>query len=79
MPTPSFHEWLARRPDEAPAAENVATLIARSGTTGISRDDLARALRVPPETLEDLLRALVTAGQVAASKAGRERRYRAMM
>jgi predicted ArsR family transcriptional regulator len=79
MPTPSFHEWLARRPDEAPAAENVATLIARSGTTGISRDDLARALRIPPETLKDLLRALVATGQVQMVKVNGQLTYRATM
>jgi hypothetical protein len=42
----------------------------------VSRDDLARALQVPPETLESLLRGLVVARQVVVVKVGGEMRYR---
>jgi DNA-binding transcriptional ArsR family regulator len=76
MPTLSFHEWLRNRAREAPAAESLPVLVARSGA-GMSRDDLARALRLPPETLDDLLRALTATGQVAMLKVGRRTVYRA--
>jgi hypothetical protein len=71
-----FHDWLANRDGEAYAADRLATLVARSGS-GISRDDLARALRLPPRILDDLLRALVTTGQVVMLKVGGRTVYRA--
>jgi hypothetical protein len=73
---PSFHEWLERRAREASAAEMLATLVARSAA-GMSRDDLARALRLPPETLDDLLRALAATGQVVMLNVGGRTVYRA--
>jgi hypothetical protein len=76
MPTPSFREWLRNRSREAPAAGILPVLVARS-SAGISRDDLARALRLAPETLDDLLRALAATGQVVMLKVGRRTVYRA--
>ena len=64
------------RAEEAPAAEMLATLVARSAA-GMSWDDLARALRLPPETLDDLLRALAATGQVTMLKVGGRTVYRA--
>jgi hypothetical protein len=52
-----FRDWLWNRDREAAAAERLTTLVARSGA-GMSRDDLANALRLPPRILDDLLRAL---------------------
>jgi DNA-binding transcriptional ArsR family regulator len=75
MPT-SFREWLRNRTREATFAELVPLLIAKSGA-GISRDDLARALRLPPATLDDLLRALAATGQVVMLKVGGRTVYRA--
>ncbi len=72
----SFHEWLGNRDGDVPAAERLATLVARSGA-GVSRDDLARTLRLPPRILDDLLRALVTTGQVTMLKTGGRTVYRA--
>ena len=51
-------------------------LISQSAA-GISTDDLARALRLPPETLDDLLRALMATGQVRMLKVNRRTVYRA--
>ena len=76
MPTPPFREWLRNRAREAPAAEFLPVLIAQSGA-GMSRDDLARALRLPPEPLDDLLRALAATGQVVMLKLGGRTVYRA--
>jgi hypothetical protein len=73
---PSFRNWL-KSPDEAPAAEGLAIQIARAGTAGISSEDLGRAVGVPAETLADLLRALITAGQVVMIRVGGRLRYRA--
>jgi hypothetical protein len=75
MPAPSFREWLRNRAREAPAAGILPVLITRSGK-GILRDDLARALRLPPRTLDDVLRALTAAGQVRMLKVGGVRHLR---
>jgi DNA-binding transcriptional regulator YdaS (Cro superfamily) len=77
MPVPSFHAWLEQRLEEVPDTASLALAIARSGSKGISRDAL-RHLQISPETLEDLLRALVAAGQVRVLKVGGEWRYRAV-
>jgi hypothetical protein len=73
----SFHDWLENRPNEAPAAESLATLIAQSGAVGISLDHLRRIIRISPDSLDDLLRALVSSGQVIVLKVNGERVYRA--
>jgi hypothetical protein len=77
MPLPSFTQWLEQRPPEVPDIGTLALVIAQSGTVGVSRETLLRVLRISPETLELLLRALVTAGQVVVVQAGGEVRYRA--
>jgi hypothetical protein len=72
----SFHEWPGNRDGDVPAAERLATLVARSGAD-IARDDLARTLGLPSRILDDLLRALVTTGQVVMLKVGGRMVYRA--
>jgi hypothetical protein len=52
-------------------------LIARSGAAGVSRHVLSKVVRISPDTLEDLLKALVVAGQVTVVQANGQRRYRA--
>jgi len=76
MRRPSFSEWLEHRPDEAPAAEKLATLIASAGAAGISLDRLRILVRLSPETLQDILKSLVATGQVVVMKIGGEMRYR---
>ena len=73
----SFHEWLKNRPDEAPDAERLALLIAQSGAAGISSDGLRKFVRLRPETLDDLLKALVATGQVVVLKVDGQFVYRA--
>ena len=70
-----FLDWLGNRDRDAVAAERLATPVARSGA-GVSRDDLAGALRLAPGILDDLLRALVTTGQVVMLKVGGRTVYR---
>ena len=76
IPLPSFRTWLEHCHDEAPAAENLVFLIAQS-LAGNSRAGLANAVGLPPETLEDLLRAFLATGQVVALKVNGQRVYRA--
>jgi DNA-binding IclR family transcriptional regulator len=63
--------------DEAPAAERLALVIARSGPAGVTLDGLRRVVRLSPETLHDLLRTLTAAGQVTALKVNGRMTYRA--
>ncbi|MGO9115280.1 MAG: hypothetical protein ACLP9L_39205 [Thermoguttaceae bacterium] len=77
MRTFSFAEWLKNRLEEVPDATTLALVIARSG--GVSRDDLGRVVRISPETLDELLRALVSAGQVRMLKVDGQIVFRAAM
>ncbi|MGA2068331.1 MAG: hypothetical protein ABSG86_25385 [Thermoguttaceae bacterium] len=79
MPTPSFTRWLEDRPPEVPDIGTLALLIARAGRAGVSLDRLRGVVRASPETLDNLLRALLTAGQVVVVQIGGEMRYRAAM
>jgi len=71
-----FREWLRNRDRGAYAAERLATLVARSGA-GVSRDDIARDLQLPPRILDDVLRALTATRQVVMLKFGGRTVYRA--
>ena len=64
---------------EAPGAMKLALLIAQSGAAGISRDGLRKLVCLSPDTLEDLLMALVAAGQVVVLIRNGQRVYRATM
>jgi lambda repressor-like predicted transcriptional regulator len=72
----SFHDWLGNRSDEAPAADRLATIIA-SAPGGISLDRLRRVVGLSPETLQDVLKALVATGQVTVLKVNGQMTYRA--
>ena len=63
--------------EQVVVADRLGIVIARSGAAGVSLDGLRSSLRLPPETLRDLLRALVTAGQVTVLKVNGEMVYRA--
>jgi hypothetical protein len=78
VPIPSFRLWLEEHHlQQVPDAGMLALLIARSGAAGVSRDDLRRLAGIPPDTLDDLLRAMVASGQVAMVKVGGKIGYRA--
>lgn len=76
MPLPSFRDWLDRRSQEAPAAADLALRITQAGAAGISLDRLRRLCGLLPETLQDVLKALVATGQVVVLKVNGEMRYR---
>ena len=63
--------------EEVPSTPRLALALASSGAAGVSRDGLARALRLPFRTLENLLKALVVAAHVTVVQAGGKRAYRA--
>ncbi len=79
MPTPSFSQWLEDRPPEVPDIGSLALAIARSGTAGVSLDQLRKVIGSSPETLESMLRALVVSRQVVVVRVGGEIKYRATM
>jgi hypothetical protein len=79
MPLPSFTKWLEDRLEEVPDIGSLALLIAQSGAAGVFLDQLRKVMRTSPETLESMLRALVTVRQVVVLKVGGEWRYRATM
>jgi hypothetical protein len=72
----AFREWLERL-EEVPGTMELALAIALSGTVGVLRDGLRRVARLSPETLEDILAAMVAAGQVMVVQADGQRMYRA--
>jgi predicted transcriptional regulator len=74
----SFRAWLEHRPQQVPDAATLALVIARSGAAGVSREEMARALGVPGETVESLLRAMLVSGQVVVLKRDDQLVYRAM-
>jgi hypothetical protein len=79
MPTPTFHAWLEQRVEEVPDIGSLALAIAKSGTAGVSLDNLRRVIQISPETLQELLKALVMAGQVVALKVNGQFVYRTTM
>ncbi len=77
MPSPSFHDWLQNRFQDASQAEQLATVIAQAGGAGISLDRLRRVVGLPPEVLQDVLRSLTATGQIIMLKVSGETVYRA--
>jgi 2',3'-cyclic-nucleotide 2'-phosphodiesterase (5'-nucleotidase family) len=73
----SFHDWLANCAQEAAQADRLATLIASAGAAGISLDHLRTVVRLSPNTLADLLRALTATWQVVVVKISGKTVYRA--
>jgi len=79
MRTFSFAEWLKNRPEEVPDATTIALVIAKSGAAGVSRDGLEKVARISPDALDELLRALVSAGQVTLLKVNGQIVFKAAM
>jgi sulfur carrier protein ThiS len=76
MPMISFSDWLHHE-KEIPDATQLAFAIARSGAAGVSREDLEKTLRLSSETLDDILKGLIVAGQVVVVSVGGQLVYRA--
>jgi hypothetical protein len=73
----SFRTWFEHRPEEAPAAERLAMLIAQAGAAGVSLDRLRRIVGLTPEKLQDVLRSLTATGQVTMLRVNGQLVYRA--
>ena len=73
----SFPEWLEHRQEKVPDTMRLAMQIAQSGPAGESLDRLRKVTQTSPDALDDLLKALVAAGQVRMLKAGGQLVYRA--
>jgi len=74
---PSFRQWLEHIADDPTAADNLATLITQAGAVGVSLDRLRKVVRLSPESLDEVLKGLLAAGQVMIVQVNGERVYRA--
>lgn len=77
----SFLAWLETRAhrSELPEATRLSQLIAQAGTGGIRRRDLGKAITLDGDVLDDLLAAMVAAGQVEVAEVGGKRVYYSLM
>jgi hypothetical protein len=69
----TFTEWLRHRPAkpvEVPEATRALQIIAAAGPGGVTRHQLRGAIRLPPKVLDQLLAALLQAGQISLSWQG---------
>ncbi len=73
----TFHQWLEHVADDPSAAYDVANLIAQAGAVGVSLQCLRKVVRLSPESLDDVLKGLLAAGQVVLLKVNGARVYRA--
>lgn len=73
----SFWEWLEHVADDPSAADTVASMIAQAGAVGISVQCLRKIVRLTPETLDEILKALLVSRQVVLLKVNGARVYRA--
>jgi hypothetical protein len=72
-----FRLWLEHRPQKVPDAGALALAIAQSGAAGVSREGLARAVGIPEEAVDVLLRGVVASGPVVMLKVDGQLVYRA--
>jgi hypothetical protein len=74
----SFWRWLEHIADDPSAADSVATLIAQAGAVGVSLECLRKVIRLSPESLDEVLKALLASKQVVLLKVDGARVYRAV-
>jgi len=74
----SFWKWLEHlAADDPSAADTVATMIAQAGTVGVSVECMRKVVRLTPESLDEVLKALLASRQVVVLKVNGARVYRA--
>ena len=73
MEYPTFAGWLREhesRPVRVPEATRLVQLVAAAGPAGVSRGHLGGAIDLPLEVVDELLDALVRAGQLRRATEG---------
>jgi hypothetical protein len=60
----NFQNWLLKRRKSIPQADRVMLLLQSAGSTGVPESALRSLAELPRSLMDDLLDALVTAGQV---------------
>ena len=79
MEYPTFAGWLRgheSKPVRVPEATRLVHLIAAAGPAGVSRGQLGGAIDLPREVVDQLLDALVRAGQLRRATEGGVEVYR---
>jgi hypothetical protein len=72
----SFWQWLEHVSDDPAGAADVANLIAQAGAVGVSLHCLRKVVRLSPDSLDDVLEALLASKQVVLLKVDGTRVYR---
>jgi hypothetical protein len=60
----TFQNWLEQRRKEIPKADQVLLLLQSAGSSGVPENALRSHVELPRSLMDDLLNALVSAGQV---------------
>jgi hypothetical protein len=60
----NFSQWLRMNHRDLPPPDKIQALISASGSAGVSEKELRSFAELPRELFDDLLRALVTSGQI---------------
>lgn len=72
------HRRDQRRREHVPDAVRIVPMVALAGPTGLSRTQIAHALSLEPNALDDLIAALVSVGQLREFRVGDALYYRAV-
>lgn len=70
-----FTTWLLRKQNLLSQPDRLVALIRAAGANGIAEGELRSQVDLPMELVNDLLRALVSAGQVGVAERGGKRFY----
>jgi hypothetical protein len=68
----NFTTWLLHKKDLVPPPDWLVLLIRAAGANGITEGELRSAVDSPKKLVDDLLRALISAGQVSVATAAME-------
>lgn len=77
----SFIDWLDARTQrpQVPETTRLLQLLAQAGAAGIRRRDLGKAITLDRDVLDDLLAAMVAAGQIEVAEVDGESVYYSLM
>ena len=72
-----FTSWILKRQNLIPQADRLTLLINSAGAAGIAEPELRGRVDLPKKIVDDLLQALIQAGQVAVFERGGKRVFAA--